>query len=37
MHHALRAGSPLQSRKAMLETLVKHLDMVRLSARKLPG
>ncbi|HEY0193794.1 MAG TPA: hypothetical protein VGC42_21910 [Kofleriaceae bacterium] len=25
-------GGPLQSRKAMLETLVRHLDMVRLSA-----
>src|ERR1041385_7547094 len=25
------AGAPLQSRKAMLETLVRHLDMVRLS------
>jgi cytochrome c553 len=25
-------GSPLQSRKAMLETLCRHLDMVRLSA-----
>lgn len=25
-------GTPLQSRKAMLETLVRHLDMVRLSA-----
>src|ERR1700759_4610862 len=25
-------GAPLQSRKAMLETLFRHLDMVRLSA-----
>ena len=25
-------GTPLQSRRAMLETLCRHLDMVRLSA-----
>jgi hypothetical protein len=36
-HAALRAGAPLQSRKAMLDTLVRHLDMVRLSVRKLPA
>jgi hypothetical protein len=30
---SVRAGTPLQSRKAMLETLVRHLVMVRLSVR----
>jgi hypothetical protein len=30
--HQKNLGGPLQSRKAMLETLFRHLDMVRLSA-----